>query len=194
VVVTDRVAVTGVTPSAGVTDAGEIVHVASAGAPAQASDTAVLNPPRGVTVTVTLPEAPWFTFNVAGAETSKSQPDPVSAIICGLLLALWVIVRVPWGRAPKAVGENVTLIVQVAPEATLLPQVFVWAKSLGTGVIAMAVIVKAALPLFVRVTVCAALVVVRNCPPKARFVGATTTTGTKVSFATNASEGPLRVD
>src|SRR5579859_427407 len=72
VVVTKSFAVTGVTPSAGITDAGEIVQLASAGAPVQASDTALLNPPIGVTVTVAVPEEPWFTLRVAGALTLKS--------------------------------------------------------------------------------------------------------------------------
>ena len=121
--------------------------------------------------------------------TVKSQPDPVRGTARGLPLALSVIVSVPV-RDPITVGVNVTLMAQVAPAATLAPQVFVWAKS---PVTTMEVIARAVLPLFVRVTLCAALVVVRNCPPKARFAGASPTTGTKVSFATNASEGPFRV-
>ena len=46
------------------------------------------------------------------AETVKSQPVPLSATVCGLPLALSVIVRFP-ARAPVAVGVIVTLIVQV---------------------------------------------------------------------------------
>ena len=34
-------------------------------------------------------------------------------------------------RAPVAVGLKVTLIVQLKPAPTLVPQVFVWAKSPG---------------------------------------------------------------
>jgi hypothetical protein len=64
VVVTDRVAVTGVTPSAGVTVAGLMVQVASAGAPEQASETGWLNPPTGVIVTVAEPLEPAVTVKV----------------------------------------------------------------------------------------------------------------------------------
>jgi len=49
---------------------------------------------------------------------------PVSPTDCGLLVALSVIVKVPV-RAPAAAGVKVTLIVQLAPALTLLPQVFV---------------------------------------------------------------------
>src|SRR5450432_3293561 len=50
--------VTGVTPSAGVTEAGVGVQVTVAGAPVQVSATAELMPPTGVTVAVTLPGLP----------------------------------------------------------------------------------------------------------------------------------------
>ena len=49
-VATVTVATTGAMPSEGVTEEGEIVQVDIAGAPLQASDTAPLNPPEGVTV------------------------------------------------------------------------------------------------------------------------------------------------
>jgi hypothetical protein len=57
-------------------------------------------------------------------------------------------------RDPPSVGENVTVMVQVAPGATELPHVFVSVKSLMlTPVMAMLDIVKAALPEFQRETV-----------------------------------------
>jgi hypothetical protein len=49
-VATVTVVTTGVTPSEGVTDEGEIVQVDIDGAPPHANDTAALNPPDGVTV------------------------------------------------------------------------------------------------------------------------------------------------
>jgi hypothetical protein len=58
-------------------------------------------------------------------------------------------------RAPDAVGLNVTLMVQFPAAATELPQVLVSAKS---PLAAILVIVRAALPVFDSVTVCAALV------------------------------------
>jgi hypothetical protein len=62
---------------------------------------------------------------------------------------------------PVAVGVKVTLMVQSAPAATLVPQVFVWAKSPGSvPVMLTLVILRLTLPTFVSVTVFAALV----CP------------------------------
>jgi hypothetical protein len=58
VVVTSIDEVTGVTPLAGVTEAGVGVQVTVAGAPVQVRATAELNPAAGVTVAVTLPEEP----------------------------------------------------------------------------------------------------------------------------------------
>ena len=80
---------------------------------------------------------------------------PVRLMVWGLLGALSVIVTVPV-RVPAAVGLKVTLMVQLPPAATEPPQVLVWAKS---PVAPMLVIVKAVLPVLVRVEVRAALVV-----------------------------------
>ena len=49
---------------------------------------------------------------------------PVRLTVCGLPVALSVTVIVP-GCVPVAVGVNVTLIVQLAPAATEVPQVLV---------------------------------------------------------------------
>jgi hypothetical protein len=56
--------------------------------------------------------------------TVDATPVPVKATVCGLPLALSAIVRVPL-RAPAAVGVKVTLIAQLAPAATPVPQVLV---------------------------------------------------------------------
>jgi hypothetical protein len=58
VVASVTVAVTGVTPSLDVTDVGAAVQVELVGAPVQASATACLNPPAGVTVTIKVPLVP----------------------------------------------------------------------------------------------------------------------------------------
>jgi hypothetical protein len=50
---------------------------------------------------------------------------------------------------PPAVGLKVTLRVQLAPAATLEPQVWVWEKS---PLAAMLVMLRAALPVFLSVT------------------------------------------
>jgi hypothetical protein len=86
-----------------------------------------------------------------------ATPVPVRLTVCGLPAALSVTVIVP-GWLPVAVGVNVTLIVQFAPAATEVPQVLVWAYCALT---AMLVMLSAAAPPLVSVTVCAALVVFR---------------------------------
>jgi len=81
-------------------------------------------------------------------------PVPVSEIVCGLLVALSIKVTEPTAL-PPVVGVKVTLMVQIAPAATDEPQVLVCAKG------AVAVIeprLRVAVPLFVTVTVCTALV------------------------------------
>ena len=55
-------------------------------------------------------------------------------------------------RAPLAVGLNVTLIVQLAPAATLEPQLLVWVKSPALEpVTEIPVTLNAPLPVLVRV-------------------------------------------
>ena len=84
-----------------------------------------------------------------------AAPVPARLTVCGLPVASSVIVMVP-GRLPVAVGVKVTVMVQLAAAATDVPQVLVWAYG---ALAAMLVMVRAAVPEFVRVTVCAALVV-----------------------------------
>jgi len=84
-----------------------------------------------------------------------AAPVPVRLTVCGLPVALSVTVIVP-GRLPAAVGVKVTLMEQLAPAATEGPQVLVWAYG---ALAAMLVMVRAAVPELVSVTVCAALVV-----------------------------------
>lgn len=57
---------------------------------------------------------------------------------------------------PAEAGENVTLMVQLAPAAREVPQVLVWAK--GTLAV-MLVMLTAVAAVLVSVVVCAALVV-----------------------------------
>jgi hypothetical protein len=76
------------------------------------------------------------------------EPVPLKVTVCGLLLALSVMVRVPL-TVPVAVGVNVTLTVQAPPASMPVPQILVWEKPLLT---AMLVKVSVALPEFVTVT------------------------------------------
>jgi len=87
--------------------------------------------------------------------TPGARPEPVRLTVWGLPVALSVTVIVP-GWLPVAVGVNVTLIVQLAPAATDVPQVLVSAYCV---LAAMLVTLSALVPPLVSVTVCAALVV-----------------------------------
>ena len=82
----------------------------------------------------------------------KSAPVPVSAMVWGLLPALWVRIIDPV-RVPLAVGAKVTLIVQSEPAATLAPQALVCAKS---PLAVMLVTAKGEFPVLLRITPCAA--------------------------------------
>ena len=69
-------------------------------------------------------------------------------------------------------GPKMTLIVQVAPATTLVPHVFVCAKSAGFGLpIEMPVMCTAALPRLVSVIFCGALLVPTDRLPKFRLAG-----------------------
>src|SRR5581483_2175306 len=104
---------------------------------------------------------------VADKLTAGAVPVPVRPIDCGLPVALSLMVTVPV-RAPVAAGAKVTLIVQLAPAATELPQVWVCAKS---PLAVMLVIVKIEVLVFFTVTDCAALVVPSGWLPNVRFGG-----------------------
>jgi hypothetical protein len=75
-------------------------------------------------------------------------PVPVKLTVWVAGLALSVTVKVP-ALAPVAVGLKVTLILQLAPAATLEPQVLVWEKS---PLAATLVMLRAALPVLLSVT------------------------------------------
>src|SRR5437773_1588047 len=117
---------------------------------------------------------------VGANPTPGAVPFPLSVMICGLPPALSVSDSVPV-RAPEAVGVKVTLMVQFAPAAKVaglvgqaLAPVLVAAKSPEA---ANELIVKAAVPVFVSVTVIGVLVVASGWLPKPRLVGANPTPG-----------------
>ena len=58
---------------------------------------------------------------------TAAVPVPVRLMVCGLPVALSVRVTAAV-KEPLAAGVKVTLTVQLAPAATLAPQVLVWAK------------------------------------------------------------------
>ena len=93
---------------------------------------------------------------VVGAKLAlDAAPVPVRLTVCGLPVALSVTVIVP-GRLPVTVGVKVTLMEQLAPAATEVAQVLVWAYG---ALATMLVMVSDAVPELVSVTDCAALVV-----------------------------------
>jgi hypothetical protein len=84
--------------------------------------------------------------------TPVETPVPERLTDWGLPVALSAIASAA-ERLPAAEGLNVTLIVQLAPAATLEPQLLDWAKSLAlTPKTAMLVMLRAELPALVRVT------------------------------------------
>jgi hypothetical protein len=66
----------------------------------------------------------FWTCTRVGAEPEDVAPLPVRLAVWGLPLSLSATVKDAL-RAPLAVGENVTLIVQFDPAATEAPQLFV---------------------------------------------------------------------
>lgn len=101
---------------------------------------------------LTTPESP-----VPDKETDCGLPGPLSAILIAA------------ERLPMAVGVKVTLIVQLAPAPTELPQVLVWEKSpLLVPVTLTLVMLRLALPLLVRTMFWAVLGVLTAWLPKVR--------------------------
>jgi len=104
-----------------------------------------------VVPTFWLPNVRLVTERLAIAAT---VPVPVRLTVCGLPAALSEMLTVA-ARVPAAVGVNVTLIVQLPPDATELPQVVVSGKSPGLAPVTTKLAMpKRVLPLFVKATVC----------------------------------------
>jgi hypothetical protein len=70
---------------------------------------------------------PWVQYPVSVSPV-LTVPDPVSATICGLPVALSAIETVPFSSL-VLLGVKVTVIMQFAPGARVEPQVLVCAKS-----------------------------------------------------------------
>ena len=99
------------------------------------------------------------------------KPVPDNATFCGLLAALSLTPKAAL-RAPLALGLNLTLIVQLAPTANELPQLWVCEKSPAlVPVIAIPLIVNVVVPTFVNVTGLAAVVIPTFTEPKLRLPG-----------------------
>jgi hypothetical protein len=89
--------------------------------------------------------------------SAVAWPVPVSAIVCGELVALSTTVRAAVS-VPATDGVKVMERVQLAPAATLVPQVLVWLKLAAfVPLRPMEVMASVAEPVLVSVTVCAGL-------------------------------------
>jgi hypothetical protein len=100
--------------------------------------------------------------------TGSETPVPAKLTVCGLPLALSVMVSEAL-REPAAEGVNVTLIAQLAPAETVLPQVFVCVKSPALApLMAILEMLRDAFPMLESVTVCGELVEPVPCWLKVR--------------------------
>jgi len=95
------------------------------------------------------------------------SPVPVRDAVCGLPEASSATLSVPL-RAPLAVGLKVTVILQFAPAARLVPHAFVWLKSPLADTPEM---LSATEPVFVSVASWEALDVPKLVPGKLKEVG-----------------------
>jgi hypothetical protein len=121
-----------------------------------------------VCAALVLPMAVLAKVSVAGARVRGAIPFPVKSTTCVPGVALSVRVTAP-SIVPSVVGDDVTLIVQEAPAASVPVQVVVSAKSpLGTMLLIVRLVVVL---VFFRVTVLAALVVPAGWPLKLSATG-----------------------
>jgi hypothetical protein len=111
-----------------------------------------------------------------GVNVTGAMPVPDSGTVCGLFAALSVIVMLPV-RNPSWVGVNVTLIMQFAPAASVLPQGFVLVAAAKSPLITMLLIFSVELPVFATVTLLAVVVVPTTVLANTSAVGVSVTTG-----------------
>jgi hypothetical protein len=122
--------------------------------------------------------SPWLANDRLVGESDAvavpaAAPVPLSVTVCGLPVALSVIVTAA-DRAPDAAGLNVTVTVHIDETATPPLQLFVTLKSVALAPVAeMLEIVTAPEPVFVMVAVWAALVVFTVWLANVSAVGAT---------------------
>ena len=111
-----------------------------------------------------------------GVNVTGAMPVPESGTVCGLFEALSVIVMLPV-RAPSWVGVKVTLIMQFAPAASVLPQGFVLVAGAKSPLTTMLLMFSVELPVFVIVTLLAVVVVPTTVLANVSDVGDSVTTG-----------------
>jgi hypothetical protein len=164
------------------TDEAEALQVACNGAPVQDTLTEPVKPLNGFTCRLKVADCPADT--VAEVDpllttlTEKSVPVPETEIIWGLPAALSFIDSVPL-RIPLAIGVKVKETMQLAPAASseVVLQVVPDSETAKSPVVVMLFTASARAPVLLRVTTCAALVVVLSWFRKVRLVGETPGTG-----------------
>src|ERR1700719_1682183 len=165
--------------------------------------TVTLAPPAAaglVSVTVPLPDrglAPAASVMVSGLGLPVNVWTPVPESVTGELttVALPVIATDPVA-APTAVGENCTLIVQVAPDASVVPQFAPPppAREKGPVNVGLPVLnVSAVAVVLFSVRVWIALVVPVACAPKVSDVGVTVTAAVPVLVPVSVTGVPVTV-
>ncbi len=105
-------------------------------------------------------------------------PERVTDCVLPVALLLLSVTTSEAERLPETWGANVTLMVQLLPAPTELPQLFVWAKALALlPVNPMLLREREAFPVLLSVTVCAELVVPRVWLLKVKLAGLTPAVG-----------------
>lgn len=116
---------------------------------------------------------------VALSAANAPCPVPPRVMVCGFPGASLVRVNMP-ARAPLAVGLKMTFSVQKPPAPMPAPQLFVTAKS---PVAVMPVMFKAAVPVLIKVTVWAVLVLAMFCVVNLSLGGRPVTNGVSLKVA-----------
>ncbi len=160
------------------TDETEGVQIDCAGASLQEMLTEPVKPLRGFTCRLKVADCPADTVAEVDPPlttlTEKFVPVPESEIIWGLPAALAFIDSVPL-RFPLVVGVKVKETMQLAPAGSseVVLQVVPEGETAKSPVAVMLFTASARAPVLLRVTTCAALVVVLSWFGKVRFVGET---------------------
>jgi hypothetical protein len=111
-----------------------------------------------------------------GVNVTGAMPVPDSGTVCGLFAALSLIVMLPV-RAPSWVGVKVTLMMQFAPAASVLPQGFGLVAGAKSPLTTMLLMFSVELPVFATVTLLAVVVVPTTVLANTSDVGVSVTTG-----------------
>ena len=113
---------------------------------------------------------------LVGVNVAGRTPVPESGTVCGVFVALSVIVMLPV-RDPSCVGVNVTLIMQFFPAASVLPQGFVLVTGAKSPLVLMLAMTSVAFPVLASVTFFPVEVVFTTTLPNASEVGVRVTAG-----------------